>query len=307
MPPAPHWSGSSWSCCRPPAPRDCSAPPPSGWRRGCPGRWRRRRRWRSSPPGWPITVHAIELPFAWYQGYWLERRYGLSTQILPHWLADHVKAAVASCGGDGGRAVGRLPVDAVGARAVVGGLGGAVRRGDGRTGPPGPGGAAADLLPRPSAGSSRAVRAPAAAGRAGRRAGDRRLRVGARAATPARPTRRWPASAGRGASSSPTRCSTPTPRTRSRSSSRTSCRTTCTTTCGAAWRCRRRPSSPVSTSPPAVLDPRGALARAARDRRRRRGAGAAAGRRRLLVRDAAARQRHVAGPGAARRPLRAAA
>ena len=40
----------------------------------------------------------IELPFAWYQGYWLERRYGLSTQILPHWLADHVKAAVASVG-----------------------------------------------------------------------------------------------------------------------------------------------------------------------------------------------------------------
>jgi STE24 endopeptidase len=48
--------------------------------------------------GLAITVHAIELPFAWYQGYWLERRYGLSTQILPHWLADHVKAAVASCG-----------------------------------------------------------------------------------------------------------------------------------------------------------------------------------------------------------------
>ena len=47
--------------------------------------------------GLAVTVHAIELPFAWYQGYWLERRYGLSTQILPHWLADHVKAAVASC------------------------------------------------------------------------------------------------------------------------------------------------------------------------------------------------------------------
>ena len=48
--------------------------------------------------GLAITVHAIELPFAWYQGYWLEHRYGLSTQIMPHWLADHVKAAVASCG-----------------------------------------------------------------------------------------------------------------------------------------------------------------------------------------------------------------
>jgi STE24 endopeptidase len=42
------------------------------------------------------AVHALELPFAWYQGYWLERRYGLSTQILPHWLADHVKAVTAS-------------------------------------------------------------------------------------------------------------------------------------------------------------------------------------------------------------------
>jgi STE24 endopeptidase len=48
--------------------------------------------------GLAITVHVIELPFAWYQSYWLERRYGLSTQILPHWLADHVKAAVASVG-----------------------------------------------------------------------------------------------------------------------------------------------------------------------------------------------------------------
>lgn len=41
-------------------------------------------------------VHAIELPFAWYQDHWLERRYGLSTQILAHWLADHVKAVTAS-------------------------------------------------------------------------------------------------------------------------------------------------------------------------------------------------------------------
>ncbi len=48
--------------------------------------------------GLAITVHVIELPFAWYQSYWLERRYGLSTQILAHWLADHVKAAVASVG-----------------------------------------------------------------------------------------------------------------------------------------------------------------------------------------------------------------
>lgn len=46
--------------------------------------------------GLAATVHVLELPVAWYQGYWLERRYGLSTQILAHWLADHVKAAVAS-------------------------------------------------------------------------------------------------------------------------------------------------------------------------------------------------------------------
>jgi STE24 endopeptidase len=46
--------------------------------------------------GLAVTVHLLELPFAWYQGFWLERRYGLSTQILAHWLADHVKAALAS-------------------------------------------------------------------------------------------------------------------------------------------------------------------------------------------------------------------
>ncbi len=46
--------------------------------------------------GLVATVNALELPFAWYQGYWLERRYGLTTQILAHWLADHVKAVTAS-------------------------------------------------------------------------------------------------------------------------------------------------------------------------------------------------------------------
>lgn len=46
--------------------------------------------------GLAATVQALELPFAWYQSYWLERRYGLSTQILAHWLADHVKAVTAS-------------------------------------------------------------------------------------------------------------------------------------------------------------------------------------------------------------------
>lgn len=46
--------------------------------------------------GLVATVQTLELPFAWYQGYWLERRYGLTSQILPHWLADHVKATTAS-------------------------------------------------------------------------------------------------------------------------------------------------------------------------------------------------------------------
>ena len=67
------------------------------------------------------------------------------------------------CGGqlrrDGGRAVGGLPVDALGARPVVGGLGGAIRRGDGRPRAARAGGAAAALLPLPAARSSRALRA----------------------------------------------------------------------------------------------------------------------------------------------------
>lgn len=46
--------------------------------------------------GLVAIVNTLELPFAWYQGYWLERRYGLTSQILAHWLADHVKAVVAS-------------------------------------------------------------------------------------------------------------------------------------------------------------------------------------------------------------------
>ena len=154
---------------------------------------------------------------------------------------------------------------------------------------------------------ARADRAAAAAGGARRDAGDRRLRVGAR-----RPHAQGQRGAGRHrpvAADPHLRhaCSTPTPKTRSRSSSRTSCRITCTTTCGAAWRCRRRRSSPGFYVAAAVLDARGAVARAARYRRRRRGAGAAAGGRGLLVRDAAARQRDVAGPGASRRSLRAAA
>lgn len=63
--------------------------------------------WLPAPFGPPVaagvffaglvaTVNALELPFAWYQGYWLERRYGLTTQTLAHWLADYVKAVTAS-------------------------------------------------------------------------------------------------------------------------------------------------------------------------------------------------------------------
>jgi CAAX prenyl protease N-terminal, five membrane helices len=55
------------------------------------------------------TVQALELPFAWYQSYWLERRYGLSTQILAHWLADHVKAVTATSACTGRRPRRRPP------------------------------------------------------------------------------------------------------------------------------------------------------------------------------------------------------
>ena len=95
--------------------------------------------------GLAITVHSIELPFAWYQGYWLERRYGLSTQIMPHWLADPRQGRRGQLRRDGGRAVGGVPVDALGARPVVGGIGGAVRRRHGRPRPSRAGGAAADF------------------------------------------------------------------------------------------------------------------------------------------------------------------
>ncbi len=35
----------------------------------------------------------VHLPFAFYQGVVLERRYGLSTETAGRWLADHIKAA----------------------------------------------------------------------------------------------------------------------------------------------------------------------------------------------------------------------
>lgn len=44
--------------------------------------------------GLSLLLHIVELPFAYYQGYVLEHRYGLSNQTLNHWLKDQVKAGV---------------------------------------------------------------------------------------------------------------------------------------------------------------------------------------------------------------------
>jgi glycerophosphoryl diester phosphodiesterase/Zn-dependent protease with chaperone function len=41
-----------------------------------------------------LFLHIVELPFAYYQGYALEHRYGLSNQLLPHWIADQAKGAL---------------------------------------------------------------------------------------------------------------------------------------------------------------------------------------------------------------------
>lgn len=41
-----------------------------------------------------LLLTIVGLPFAYYQGFFLEHRYGLSTQSLSRWLADHVKAGV---------------------------------------------------------------------------------------------------------------------------------------------------------------------------------------------------------------------
>ena len=38
-----------------------------------------------------IILQAVEFPFAFYQGYLLEHRYGLSTQSTSHWMADQAK------------------------------------------------------------------------------------------------------------------------------------------------------------------------------------------------------------------------
>ena len=41
------------------------------------------------PP--PLSVRAM-LPLGLYKGFFLERRYGLATETMGHWLKDHVKA-----------------------------------------------------------------------------------------------------------------------------------------------------------------------------------------------------------------------
>jgi STE24 endopeptidase len=41
-----------------------------------------------------LVVDAATLPFSLYRGFLLERRYGLSTETLRHWLKDHAKAGL---------------------------------------------------------------------------------------------------------------------------------------------------------------------------------------------------------------------
>jgi STE24 endopeptidase len=45
-----------------------------------------------------LLSEAVQLPFAFYQGVVLERRYGLSTQAAAHWWLDHLKAGVLTLG-----------------------------------------------------------------------------------------------------------------------------------------------------------------------------------------------------------------
>ena len=41
-----------------------------------------------------VLFDAATLPFSFYRGFLLERRYGLSTETMGHWLKDHVKAVL---------------------------------------------------------------------------------------------------------------------------------------------------------------------------------------------------------------------
>src|SRR6188508_1113041 len=39
-----------------------------------------------------LIVESATLPLGFYKGFLLERRYGLATETMSHWLKDHVKA-----------------------------------------------------------------------------------------------------------------------------------------------------------------------------------------------------------------------
>jgi len=41
-----------------------------------------------------LILQAVELPFAFYQGFLLEHRYGLSTQTRRHWISDYAKGVL---------------------------------------------------------------------------------------------------------------------------------------------------------------------------------------------------------------------
>ena len=41
-----------------------------------------------------LLFDAATLPFGFYRGFLLERRYGLSTETMGHWLKDHAKAVL---------------------------------------------------------------------------------------------------------------------------------------------------------------------------------------------------------------------
>ncbi len=43
-----------------------------------------------------VAVQAVRLPAAWYQGYWLERKYGLSRETQRQWFTGHLVAAAVS-------------------------------------------------------------------------------------------------------------------------------------------------------------------------------------------------------------------
>ena len=68
-----------------------------GWVAGL-GRWSRRAesrvRHRAVRPRVVDRFDAATLPLSFYRGFLLERRYGLSTETIRHWLTDHAKAVL---------------------------------------------------------------------------------------------------------------------------------------------------------------------------------------------------------------------